>query len=152
MPARRPSGRESKWAGMRRRIPQRPVKNNPPSLNSEAAPLVFTDLRPCWVFFFFFSSPPAYCYNHTAKRCSAEWRLLFLFTSGKFVSAADRRRDPVSLSESQRKHLCFTATDTRSLFTQSALRALPKGRTPLDGPRQQELPFPLLRDLFAIHC
>lgn len=121
MPARRPSGRESKWAGMRRRIPQRPVKNNPPSLNLGGRTTRFYRFTAMSGFFLllFFISACLLLQSHRAERCSAEWRLLFLFTSGKFVSAADGQRDPVSLSESQRKHLCFTAADTRSLFTQS---------------------------------
>lgn len=120
MPARRPSGRESKWAGTRRRIPQGPVKNNPPhptpphpiSAARTTRSYRFTAVS---VEFFF-----------PAERRSAEWRLLFLFTSGKFVSAGDRGtergRGPVSLSESQRKHASFTAADTRGLFTRSHSR------------------------------
>lgn len=56
------SGRESKWAGTRRRIPQGPVKNNPGGPHHPFVPIYGH------VVFFFFSSPPAYCYARTEPR------------------------------------------------------------------------------------
>lgn len=121
MPARRPSGRESKWAETQRRIPHGPVKNNPPpapSLGGSDRPfsLIYSRVN----FFVFFLSLGLRLLIVTVTQSRAEQSGAPL--SGACSSCSRRgsssalRRGPVSLSESQRKHACFTAADTRGLF------------------------------------